>query len=356
MERVMSLLANKFSDMANTEVHIVLTGINRKVDYPLTKSVILHRPSFTFKNTRRPIDAFRTMLFLRKKIKMIDPDTILSFGELWNNMVLLSLIGLSYPVYISDRSQPDKDLGRVQNFLRKKLYPRAAGFIAQTVYAADVCRRKKWNSNITVIGNPVRTIKQDREIEKENLVLFVGRLIPTKHVDSLIRMFAEINVPGWRLEIVGGDTKFMTLSRDYQKLISELDAEEKISLEGEKEDVDRYYNRAKIFAFPSSSEGFPNAIGEALSAGLPVVAYDCIAGPSDMIVDGKNGFLVPLFNEKRFKRELKKLMGNENIRNELGANAVEIQNKFDANNISAEFYEFITDSNPVLKEQVVIDP
>lgn len=348
----MSLLANRFSEKSHTEVNLVLMGIHRKVDYPLNKSVILHKPPFTFKNTRRPLDTLRTMFFLRQKIKEIEPDTILSFGEMWNNMVLLSLIGLSYPVYVSDRSQPDKDLGRVQNYLRKKLYPKASGFIAQTGYAAETCKRENLNSNIAVIGNPIRIIDQEREIQKENLVLFVGRFIPTKHIDQLIRIFATINAPGWRLEIVGGDAKFMTLSQDYQKLIKKLNAEDRISLEGEKKDVDRYYKRAKIFAFPSSSEGFPNAIGEALSAGLPVVAYDCIAGPSDMIVDGENGFLVPLFNEKRFKQKLRTLIENEKMRSEMGSKAAQIQKKFNVENITSEFFKFITESETLNSEKV----
>jgi len=352
MERVMSLLANKFSEKSDTEVHLILTGIHRRVDYPLSESVILHRPAFTFKNTRRRIDSLRTMLFLRRKIKSIDPDTILSFGEMWNNMVLLSLLGLPYPVYISDRSQPEKDLGTLQNYLRRKLYPKAAGYIAQTGYAAEICRRRNWNSNIVVIGNPVRTIRKESGIGKENLVLFVGRLIPTKHVDQLIRIFAGIDVPGWHFEIVGGDAKYMTLSQDYQKLIKELDAEDKISLEGESKDVDRYYNRAKIFAFTSSSEGFPNVIGEALSAGLPVVAYDCVAGPSDMIEEGENGFLIPLFNQEEFKKNLQLLMNDEILREEFSSKSrVKVQ-EFEAGKIVDLFYNFITDTQNVEKVKV----
>jgi glycosyltransferase involved in cell wall biosynthesis len=66
---------------------------------------------------------------------------------------------------------------------------------------------------------------------------------------------------------------------------------DKVFLEGEQKEIDPWYHRAKLFAFTSSSEGYPNVVGEALSAGLPVVAYDCIAGPSDMIDDGKTGIL-----------------------------------------------------------------
>jgi len=340
MERVMSLLANNFSEKKHTEVHLILTGIHRRIDYPLSDSVVVHLPSFTFKNSRRSLDTLRTMWFIRAKINSIDPDTILSFGEMWNNLVLLSLRGLSYPVFISDRSQPDKDLGRLQNFLRKKLYPSATGFIAQTLKAQEICKDKGWNSNVKVIGNPIRDIQNDSTARRDNIVLTVGRLIPTKHVDQLIEIFAGINHPEWKLVIVGGDVKGSNLSAELQKKIEELNMEGKISLEG-RQDSDRYYNRSKLFAFTSSSEGFPNVIGEALSAGLPVVAYDCIAGPDDMIENGKNGFLVPLFDQDLFEQKLKILMENDSLREEFSRNSdLKIRN-FNRSDIVDQFFNFI---------------
>jgi len=340
MERVMSLLANNFSERKNSVVHLILTGIHREIDYPLSDSVIVHRPSFLFKNSRRSLDTLRTMWFIRTRIKTIDPDTILSFGEMWNNMVLLSLRGLSYPVYISDRSQPQKDLGRLQNFLRRKLYPSATGFIAQTAMAAKICKENGWNKNVKVIGNPIRHIQSDSDIRRENIVLTVGRLIPTKHVDQLIGIFAGINHPDWKLIIIGGDVKGSNLSAVLQKKIKELNMENKILLEG-RQDAESYYKRSKLFAFTSSSEGFPNVIGEALSAGLPVVAYDCVTGPSDMINHGHNGYLVPLFDQKKFTVELKRLMLNDLLREKMASNAPGSLERFSVEEVSERYYNFI---------------
>jgi len=340
MERVMSLLANNFSKQNNTEVHLVLTGIHRIIDYPLSDSVVVHRPSFAFKNSRRSLDTLRTMWFLRSKIKSIDPDTILSFGEMWNNLVLLSLRGLSYPVYISDRSQPDKDLGTLQNFLRRKLYPSAAGFIAQTARSKEICTEKEWNRNIKVIGNPIRSIKGDPDDRRENIVLTVGRLIPTKHVDQLIDIFSRINHPHWKLIIVGGDVKGSNLSALLQKKVVELNMEGKILLEGH-QDAAQYYKRGKLFAFTSSSEGFPNVIGEALSAGLPVISYDCVAGPSDMIEDGLNGYLVPLFEQDTFEKKLRELMQDEDRRSAMSYAARESVKPYSVEKIAGHYYEFI---------------
>jgi hypothetical protein len=73
------------------------------------------------------------MIFLRKKVKLIKPDSILSFGEYWNSFVLIALIGLPYPVFISDRCSPDKEFTRIHTILRKWFYPKAKGIIAQTI-------------------------------------------------------------------------------------------------------------------------------------------------------------------------------------------------------------------------------
>ena len=91
---------------------------------------------------------------------------------------------------------------------------------------------------------------------------------------------------------------------------------EKIILAGTQKDVESYLLRSRIFAFTSSSEGFPNVVGEAMSAGLPVVAYDCVAGPSDMVVNDRNGYLIPLFDKGAFGVKLKYLMDNPQITEE----------------------------------------
>ena len=86
-----------------------------------------------------------------------------------------------------------------------------------------------------------------------------------------------------------------------------------IKLVGEQKDVEFYYKLADIFVFTSSVEGFPNVLGEALSSGLPVVSYDCIAGPADMITNGENGFLIPVFDDEQFSQKLLYLMESQEL-------------------------------------------
>lgn len=318
MERVMSELAHYFCSKVNFEVHLVMYGLTREVFYKVPDNLIIHKPKFEFDNNKRTWNTLKTMLFLRHKLSEIQPDSILSFGELWNNFVLLATLGLRFPVYVSDRCQPDKSLGRLHDFLRNCLYPKAAGVVCQTVTAKNIYQKMFNQNNFHIIGNPIRRIDYDTSISKENIVLSIGRLIKSKHHDELIRIFAALNPKDWKLVIVGDDAIKQRNKSKLQSLINELGMQDKIILAGKRSDVDYFYNKSKIFAFTSSSEGFPNVIGEAMSAGLAVVAYNCVAGPSDLIDDKKTGFLVELHNTETFKKSLQTLIESEDLRLKMG--------------------------------------
>ena len=124
-----------------------------------------------------------------------------------------------------------------------------------------------------------------------------------------------------------------------KELAKDLKIEQKVIFTGKQENIEEIYSKSSIFAFTSSSEGFPNVIGEAMSAGLPVIAFDCVAGPSEMITDGYNGYLIPLFDYKQFELKLAKLMKDENLREVLGSNARESIKKFSSEKICESFYQ-----------------
>ena len=336
----MAELLTYFAVRDKYELHLILYGIKREIFYDVNKNVIIHKPAFKFNNNFRLFFTFRTLLYLRKEIKNIKPDSILSFGELWNSFVLLATIGLRSNIYISDRCNPQKKYKIFNSILRKMLYKKATGIIAQTNKAAAVYKELFKNNNISVIGNPIREIKQNG-IKKENIVLTVGRLIETKHHDLLIKMFLNSAPPDWKLIIVGDDAQKQKNKIKLERLIYELNAKERVFLIGTQKNIDEFYLRSKIFAFTSSSEGFPNVIGEAQAAGLPVISFDCIAGPSDLIEDGKNGFLIPLFEQKMFEDKLRLLISDENLRERLGNSAKETIKKFSVSAIGDKFEKFI---------------
>lgn len=341
MERVMSELSHYFALKEEIELHLVLYGVSRQIFYKIPENIEVHKPSYVFNNKFRLVYTIRTLFFLRKEIKKIGPDSILSFGEYWNSYVLLALYGLKYPVYISDRCQPDKSLGKFHDKLRKLIYLKATGIIAQTEKARKIYMEELKHKNIRVIGNPIRHIANQRTIKKENIVLTVGRHIQTKHHDKLIELFISIANPDWKLVIIGYDHLKQNISKKLRNIIVEHQAENYVILEGKQSNVDAYYLKSKIFAFTSSSEGFPNVLGEAMSAGLPVIAFDCIAGPSDMIHDYENGFLIPVFDFKQFQTKLEMLMNNSELRHKFGMNASSSIKKYSISNIGEAVLNFI---------------
>jgi glycosyltransferase involved in cell wall biosynthesis len=343
MERVMSELAEYFCRMPYLEVHLVMFGIKPELFYKVPDNLIIHKPSYVFDNKKRFWFTLKTMSYLRKLIKHISPFSVLCFGEYWNNFVLLSTLGLKYPIYVSDRSQPDKSLGFLHDKLRHWLYPRAKGLIFQTEKAKEIFLMNNKHHNIAVIGNPIRSFSNSLPIKREKTVLMVGRLIKSKHQDKLIEMFAQVNRPDWKLMIVGYDHLKQHNMERLKSLAKELNIENRVFFTGKQDKIEEIYLRSSIFAFTSSSEGFPNAIGEAMSAGLPVIAFDCVSGPSEMIEDNHNGYLIPLYDYPHFQSKLSELMDDENLRNRLGANAKVSIKKFSIDKICEAFYRFITD-------------
>lgn len=342
MERVMAELAGYFARKSNVRVHLILYGIKRDIFYVIPAKVEVHKPVFAFNDNSRLISTVKTLMYLRRTIKRLQPDTVLSFGEYWNSFVLIATRGLILPVFVSDRSQPNKSLGKVQDMLRKCLYPFAKGVIAQTEMAKHIYHSMYYHSNITVIGNPIRAIQNSAGlVKKEKIVLMVGRLIASKHQDKLIELFVQINNPEWKLVIVGYDHLKQTNMKRLQDLVHSLGAADRVILAGKQKNVEKYYLQSEIFAFTSSSEGFPNVIGEAMAAGLPVVAFDCIAGPSEMITDNENGFLIPLFNYEMFREKLSLLMNNDLLRINMGSKASERIRNFDVEHIGDQFFKFI---------------
>jgi glycosyltransferase involved in cell wall biosynthesis len=345
MERVMSELAGYFCQKDNLEVHLILYDRDPVIFYKIPENIVIHKPKSRFNNKFRFIYSLGRLYFLRQEIVRIEPDAVLSFGEYWNSFVLLALSGLRYSIFVSDRCRPDKYLGLFHQFLRGFLYRRASGIIFQTAKAKEFFQKLEKRVPSVVIGNPIREIASDQKIIKENIVLTVGRLIPSKNHDKLIKSFIKLNKSGWKLVIVGGDALKMSMMKDLKDLVRELGAEDKIILTGNRSDVDLFYLKSRIFVLTSESEGFPNVIGEAMSAGLPVVAFDCIAGPSELITDNKNGLLVPVSDYLKLEQKLEILMNNADLRYRIGCEAKKSIKDFSIETIGEGYYSFITSNN-----------
>jgi glycosyltransferase involved in cell wall biosynthesis len=347
MERVMSELAGHFCKKSDLEVHMILYGRSLEVFYPIPENLILHKPGSVVNDNENPAYIFGRLLFLRNRVRKLRPHAVLSFGEYWNSFVILALLGLDCNLFISDRCTPERKYSTFHSFLRRFLYPVTKGIVAQTIKAREIYSRKFNHRNIEVIGNPIREVLQKKKSIRENQVLMIGRFITSKNQDKLIEMFISIGMPEWKLVLVGYDHLKQNNYERLKEIVSQNNEEDKVIFAGKQADVDSYYTGSKIFAFTSGSEGFPNVIGEAMSAGLPVIAFDCVAGPSDMITDNHNGFLIPLYDYKQFQEKLEMLMRHEELRNRFGRNAKKDIIRFSVSSIGEKYYDFILGKNMI---------
>ena len=150
------------------------------------------------------------------------------------------------------------------------------------------------SGKVIAIANPSPYELQDNQPSLEDKsILCVGRLTYQKGFDLLIPAWAKIfsQLPGWKVTIVGSGEDEQML----KKMAESLGVTESIIFAGQQKDMDQFYRKASFFCMSSRFEGLPMVLLEAQSYGLPIVAFDCDTGPSELVCVG-TGMLIPKDN------------------------------------------------------------
>ena len=157
-----------------------------------------------------------------------------------------------------------------------------------------------------------------RKRSHRQIVLSVGRLADVKRHALLIDAWAQLveEFPNWRLRIYGTGP----IEKDLATQISRLGLEKNVCLMGHTQEIQKHYLSASLLAHPAEFEGFPLAVTEALSAGLPVVGFEDCSGLNRLVRDGENGILVPAAGDRtqNFANALAGLMRDGNRSRALG--------------------------------------
>lgn len=338
IERALTVLANYFAKIGLQVTFISCLSGERFYKLNPTIKLIETR----VKRKKGNLNAFyfyvSLILYIRKEIKKTHPDIILVFGDWFSPLVLIANLFRKYPVYISDRTSPDYNFKSPIPILKKILYPRSAGFIAQTKRAADFKRLQFGDRlNIRVIPNAIREVSIFPKIKREPYILYVGRFAWEKGPERLINAFASIPDSNWKLIMAGSGP----LLDKMKKLIRDLNIKDNVEFLGQVEDIDNLFAKSSIYVLPSVLEGFPNALCEAMAAGLPVICFDSIPY-EEIIVPGFNGVVVKDNNINDLTTQLEFLMSNINERERLGNNAKLITERLNVTKIGNDILEFIS--------------
>ena len=349
IERIVSKLANHFVLKGKYEVKIICFG-KKEIFYKIHEEIeVIVLPEASLSIMR-----FQTKLYyLRRILHSLKPIAMISFGSMYNSFFLLASLGIAGKKFVSDRSNPwrnsrllwhkgglERHDGWHHYFLKKVLYRTATKILAQTRLSLRIESDNFGLDKVLYFPNPV-----DRplptKIEKRRIILNVGRFVRSKGQQDLLRVYAGLDESlrrEWSLVFIGGGDGYFN---ECKRLCDSLDISKDVSFIGFTTKVWEWYAKADIFAFTSFSEGFPNALAEAMAHGCACIAYDCVAGPSDIISDNVNGLLVNVGSVQSFRDKLKVLLKDENLRRELQFQAKRIIESFSLEEIASKLSDEI---------------
>jgi GalNAc-alpha-(1->4)-GalNAc-alpha-(1->3)-diNAcBac-PP-undecaprenol alpha-1,4-N-acetyl-D-galactosaminyltransferase len=329
-ERNLVRIAECMRDRGNT-VHLVVLQDEEIEDIEPTPSIIIHRLHLNRTGTglSKILSHMRHLHKIRKLARQLSPSLIVTFCFRTNLLILEATAFLNIPVVVSERSNPHLQHETCFEQLRRRIsYPSAAKVVllAEELESWASAFSPKWS--VVSIPNfvPEPPEKQPLRRNGSKRLLAMGRFVHAKGFDLLVKVFSELakSYPEWKLTIVGDGP----LRGELERLIHELGILDEVELPGWSTDPYSWYFRSDIFAFPSRFEGFGMTLAEALSCRLPVVAFDCPYGPSRIVSNHVNGFLVEPGHIDEFKNRLAKLMKDSELRRKMGESGPIVLTKY----------------------------
>lgn len=328
-ERVAATLANAWSD-AGREIWLVSTYLgDRFTGYPLRPEVsVVHLFDGVSQGRRwRWFDGLRKVVAIRRLVRTVQPDVVLSFLTNVNVLAIVALGSARLPLIVSERTDPaaDVELSRTLRMARVLAYPLADALVVQTAAAARrYAARLGHIARIEIIHNPLPQELDDSPLRAQHegtggRVIAMGRLSPEKGFDSLIEAYgnALASDNSWSLQIWGDGPLHSALTQ----LIEKLHLRERVQLCGVTTQPWVALAAAQIFVLSSKYEGFPNAMLEAMAVGLPCIAFDCPSGPRELADGGSAAIIVPAGDVSQLALALRRLAADQEARRALGERA-----------------------------------
>ncbi len=314
-EKVVNRLARHRADRGD-EVHVFGLGAADASSYfPYDERIRVEGLA----DPRRSNGVLRTALgiaHLRRRLLAVAPDVVVSFLTKVNTMVGLAVLNTGIPTVMSERNnfrvQSMNPLWRIAGDVAF----RSASVLVMQTEAARAALPARFAEAAMVIPNAAELAAPVRRTEQAGVRLVaVGRLEDQKGFDLLIRAFASAagRMPEASLTIFGEGPRRGQL----EELVRATGLEDRISLPGVTRTPGEWTAEADIFVLSSRFEGFPNVLIEALSAGLPAVAFDCPWGPSEMLGGMEAGVLVPAEDVEALAGAMARVVGDPALRHRL---------------------------------------
>lgn len=179
-----------------------------------------------------------------------------------------------------------------------------------------------WNTkNVVVIPNIVDLKNTDYSQQTEKTAIFAGRFTYQKGLERMLEAWKIVvsKRNDWILKLVGEGEQKEYLRQQCQK----LGITDNVIFAPATKNIEKEYINSSLFLFTSRYEGFALVLVEAMQCGIPCVSFDCPYGPSDIIDNGINGYLVKNGDVEEFAEATLKLIEDDELRKKMGKAAIE---------------------------------
>jgi len=323
-ERVTVGMANHLA-AENHQVTIVsLSRFSPSNIFMPDKRVEIKYLNFNFENGFNIPQKIASVFTVRRHFSQYHDQTIILGIGTYPSLLLallpkkenLKTIGCQHNSYVAVR--------HVWSFLRKLLFHRLSALVSLT--EQDLPKLKKLNLNSYVIPNSVSFLPERRADLDNKIILAIGRMDYNKGYDLLLDVFEKISLthPDWNLRIVGNGPL-------HKNIISRIEASglnDRVKILSATDQIIDQYLQSSVYLMTSRTEGLPMVLLEAQACGLPIVSFDCETGPSDIITNNKDGFLISCFNVDMMTEKVAILCSDPMKRKEFGANGRESIKRF----------------------------
>jgi glycosyltransferase involved in cell wall biosynthesis len=281
---------------------------------------------------------------LTAEVQRIDPDVLVGLGYFQADVVCgipcrAAKVVESHEARIftmSDKGLSRSWLSRAYMRFYKRRYFRAVERKADVVVTLTTGDAKEWARarRVEVIPNFTVMPVGHHSDGLAQRVIAVGRLEWQKGFDRLIEAWSIVSPghPGWQLDIFGSGT----LEEPLKAQIARCGLQS-VSLHPFTPHIAQEYSRSGFFALSSRFEGFGLVLLEAMQAGLPCVTFDCPFGPSDVVVDGSCGFVVPDGDVAQFAEKIARLMDDASLRQSFSEAAIGRAKDFNVDTVMSQW-------------------
>ncbi len=341
-ERQISLLANYLAQ--NGRETFIVTMDNKNSFYMLDAKIMHVKLNICADSSNifsKLFNNFKRINATRRALKQINPDVVICFGSNTIYLVKKARKNLKYKIIGSERTNPYFYQNGFWNKNKKKFADYCDGFLFQTEGAKGYYSQRIQDKSITLGNAIVKEYFEKFDIafaDRKNICA-VGRFDKDKCFDEMIKAFAIAaeKYPNLILDIYGDGVERQSL----EKLIVDSKLNEKVILHGKTSNIQEKYAEHKYFLMASRCEGFPNVLLEAMACGCACISTDCDFGPSDLIIDGQNGFLVETHDIEALSEKLVHLIENDGIAVNFSLSAKQVREEYDICGIGKRFSKYI---------------